>query len=258
MEAQQKGQQVEGLWLDSLSPKETLSKIGLKILVLGGYGTGKSYFARSFPEPIFLLDFDRGAIGYQGRKVYVPRVFSEHAPARSKLAKIERELDQVVKGTHPAGSFSTIVLDSLTTFTKLAMESALETRPAPDGIPVWNVHYPMVKVILDRIINSLLRFKGHSVIISHVEYERDELSGEIIVSPAVTGKLKAYVPALFDEVYFAEAITRQGKTEYILRLSPHGFKKARSRLRSIFPSIPELIPNSYDALASHLKSGTNR
>jgi len=69
---------------------------GLKVLILGDYGTGKSYFARSFPEPIFLLDFDGGSVGYLGRKVFVPDYFRQQIQPSQLFALIEQDLDLLI------------------------------------------------------------------------------------------------------------------------------------------------------------------
>ena len=227
----------------------------VRLLVLGGYGTGKSYFAATAPEPIFLMDFDKGAVGYAGRKVYVPDVFFQSDIRATVLwNSVEQELDAILKGNHPAGEFKTIVLDSLTTATSLALKMSLEKRPAPpDSPPVWNIHYPMAKVFLDRLFDKLKKAGCHVIVIGHIEYDKDETTGEILASPAVTGKLKAYIPALFDEVYFSDIIQTKEGPQYILRLGPQGFKRARSRLRTIAPSIPESIPNNWEALWGHIE-----
>ena len=227
---------------------------GLKVLILGDYGTGKSYFARSFPEPIFLLDFDRGSVGYLGRKVYVPDYFSDSVQPSQLFALLEQDLDLLISGKHPEGQFRTIVLDSLTTLTKSALDLALTKRPVPpDQPPVWNVHYPIAKVFVDKILDRLRRFQGFAVAIGHVEYQRDEVTGEILALPALTGKLQGYVPAVFDEVYFTEVTqTREGR-KYLVHLAPRAFKRARSRLRSVYPQIPETIPNDWKEIEKHLE-----
>ena len=227
---------------------------GVKVLVLGDYGTGKSYFARSFPEPIFLLDFDRGAVGYLGRKVYVPDYFQEDTQPAQLFAQLEKDLDLLIAGQHPEGEFSTIVLDSLTTLTKSAMDLALTKRPIPpDQPPVWNVHYPIVKVYVDKLLDRLRRFNGFVVAIGHVEYQRDDVTGEILALPALTGKLQGYVPAIFDEVYFAEVAQTKDGRQYLMHLAPKAFKRARSRLKSVYPTIPDTIPNDWKFIEQHLQ-----
>jgi len=226
---------------------------GLKVLVLGGYGVGKSYFAKTFPEPIFLLDFDGGAIGYSGTKTYVPDYFTSRPQPSQLFALVERDLDQLISESHPEGQFKTVVLDSLTTLSKFAMDLALQKRPvSPDSPPVWNIHYPMVKVFLDRILDKLRQFKGIVVAIGHVEYQKDDVTGEILALPALTGKLQGYIPAVFDEVYFADITQSKDGPQYVIHLSPKGFKRARSRLRSVFPEIPETIPNDFGEIQKYL------
>ncbi len=227
----------------------------LKILVLGDYGTGKSRFASTFPEPIFLFDFDRGAVGYAHRKVYVPDYLLTETPVQQVFQSMERDLDLLIKGEHPEGKFETVVLDSLTTLMKEAMNLAITKKPLPpDTPPVWNVHYPLVKVYVDRILDRIRRLPTHVVVIGHVDYQRNEITGEILATPSITGNLKTYIPAIFDEVYFADVVqTREGK-QYVLHTAPSGFKRARSRLRAIVGQLPDTIPNDWGTLQRALEN----
>jgi len=236
-------------WIDQDQTLETL-----KVLVLGDYGTGKSYFASTFPEPIFLFDFDKGRIGYAGKRVYVPDYMIQETPPNQIFSQMEKDLDLLIKQEHPEGEFKTIVLDSLTTMMKEAMNMALQKKPLPpDSPPVWNVHYPLVKVYVDRILDRMRRLNQNLVVIGHIEYQRNDITGEIIASPSITGNLKTYIPAIFDEVYFSDVIQTRDKKEYVLLTSPSGFKKARSRLSSVV-KLPDRIPNTFEAIASAIKS----
>ncbi len=246
------------MWLNA-DPSTKLQELGLKILLLGDYGTGKSFFAKSMPEPIFLLDFDGGAIGYAGTRTFVPECFTALRQQPAQLfPAVERELDLVLKHEHPAEKeagepFKTIVLDSLTTLTRAAMDYAMLKKPVPpDTPPVWNVHYPLAKVFIDRILDRLRRFDGFVVVIGHLEYQRNDLTGEILAVPALTGKLQTYIPAIFDEVWFTEvAQTKNGK-QYLIHLAPSGFKRARSRIRSVVSGIPETIANEWSSISKFL------
>ncbi len=35
-------------------------QLGLKILLFGGYGTGKTHFSSTLPQPIYFFDTDKG------------------------------------------------------------------------------------------------------------------------------------------------------------------------------------------------------
>ena len=231
-------------------------KINLRLLIIGDYGTGKSTFASTFPEPIFLLDFDDGRLSYLGKKVYIPDCFEDaNLNDMQFWNALEIELEQVQKGTHPEGKFRTIVIDSLTTLTKKALSNALMKRPvAQDSPPVWNVHYPIVKVQVDKIIDKIKKMDTNVVVIGHAHYEKNDLTGEIIVTPSVTGNLRTYLPALFDEVYFADVIqTKQGR-KYVVNVAPVGFRKARSRLKKAF-NLPDQFENDYKVIEQLIKKG---
>ena len=240
--------------------KEKKPVANLKILIIGDYGTGKSVFASTCPEPIYLADSDRGAIGYSGKQVYVPDFLLDAKKREGqKLDLLYKDLDTLAK---KGGSlsiegqdvkFKTVVLDSLTTLTKMAMAKAVELHPvAPNSPLLWNVHYPLAKVFLDKIFDRLVRIPALIIAIAHVDYKKDEATGQIKALPAVTGNLKTYLPALFDEVWFASVSQGKKGTAYQLRLAPKGFQLARSRLRSVI-DLPESIPNNWQVVEAAIK-----
>lgn len=230
----------------------------LKVLVIGDYGTGKSYFASTFPDPIYLLDFDGGKITYSNKKVYIPDCLTDpNLNPQQIWAKLEEELDQIIKGEHPEGKFETVVLDSLTTAARVAMDIAIMLKPLAVGAaPSGKVHYMVVKVYMDKLLDKLRQLQTNVVSIAHVQYDKNEITGEIVAAPNLTGQLKTFVPACYDEVYFSECFFDPKKgAEYKLLISPRGFKRARSRLKRLYPSIPDDIPNNYEALKNYIEGG---
>ena len=235
----------------------------LKCLVLGDYGRGKSWFASTFPDPICVLDFDDGKLSYmreasKGRRIFIyNEMLDTQTPIQTRWSKLIAFLDEVI--TSNKEGFKTVVLDSTTTCTEWCMEQATTIKPLPPNTPpIWNVHYPLVKTYMHQILTRLKKFRGNVVCISHVEYDKDDTTGEIQATPSVSGKLKAIIPSYFDEVYFADVRpVAQGKTvrnQYQLLLAPQGFKKARSRLRSLYPAIPDIIPNNFGELLKHMQT----
>jgi len=252
------------MWLTQETKSDDIT---IKCLVLGDYGRGKSWFASTFPDPIAVLDFDDGKLSYmhaakEGKKVFIyNEMLDPTVPIQTRWSKLISFLDEAI--TTNKQQFKTLVLDSTTTCSEWCMEQATTIKPLPPNTPpIWNIHYPLVKTYLHQILTRLKKFSGNVVCISHVEYDKDDITGEINATPSVSGKLKAIVPGYFDEVYFADVRpVRKGQTtqnEYQLLLAPQGYKKARSRLRSLYRTIPDTIPNDYAELLKHMQQGDKK
>jgi KaiC/GvpD/RAD55 family RecA-like ATPase len=112
-----------------------------KAMLVGTYGTGKSIFASTCPEPGFIFDFDEGIITYKG----LDFEYEQYEDSWKGWVKFEKDLIQLKKDVDEA-KYRTIIVDSTSKMTDLAMARALQLDPkrsATDG-PIWNVHFMMV------------------------------------------------------------------------------------------------------------------
>ena len=231
-----------------------------KIFLTGDYGTGKSVFAATCPTPGFVFDADDTMQSYRGKDFdYVTLPLT--AAGWVLFEKVVRE----VKVDVLAGKYPTVVVDSTTSLTDMAMERALQLDPkrTPEGGPIWNVHFMMVRNLMEGKLRQIVSWPCNVVIIAHVYIEKDEKTGAIIgIEPLLTGQLSQMIPGYFGEVYCA--FTRQiaskiaGQppiTEYYLRTVPRGYYKARSRLSGVERLLPDEIDNNYNALVSAYEEG---
>lgn len=229
----------------------------LKVFVVGDPGTGKSIFASSFPMPAYLFNFDDTILSYKGLDVDYED-YTKDAKGWVKFEKDFREL----KKRHADNDFpyKTIIVDSTTSWTDLAMERAMQLDPkrsATNG-PIWNVHFGMVKHLIEGFIRQLLEFNCNIVVIGHLAKQLDSDTGALIsVEPMLTGTLSTKVPSYFDEVYYSTTKTTRKNdkpvTEFLLLTLAKGHLKARSRLSGITQALPAEIPNSYTELMKHMK-----
>lgn len=225
----------------------------IKTFVLGDYGSGKSVFASTFPTPGYVFDFDKGILGYRG----LDFEYDQFDLSPKGWIKFERILPQIRKKVE-AGEYKVVVLDSTTTMTDAAMERALQLDPkrSEEGGPIWNVHYQIVKNLMEPKLHTIMRFPCNIVMNGHWKVETDSKTGAILkIDPLLTGQLSAKVPGYFDEVYAAFSKNINGKTKYILRLINRGFYKARSRISGPMRMLPDEIPNDYSALLEAIKEG---
>lgn len=229
----------------------------LKIFVLGDYGTGKSVFASTFPTKGYVFDFDNRAISYRG----LDWEYDSFPTTANGWISFEKIINQVQKDVD-AGKYKTVVLDSATSMLDVAMERALQLNPmrSEEGGPIWNVHYQIVRNLVEGKLHKFLSFNCNLVLIGHWNVKTDMKTGAIVsIDPMLTGQLSTKVPGYFDEVYAALTKTGQGgKTEYILRTVPYGYYKARSTISGPWRLMPAEIPNNYVSLLNAIKEAKDK
>jgi hypothetical protein len=229
-----------------------LDTVFVKTLIVGDYGTGKSVFASTFPTPGFLFDFDKGALTYKGKEFE----YAQYPVTANGWVEFEKDFNAVVKEAKE-GKFKTIVFDSTSLLTDLAMERALQLDPkrSPTNGPLWNVHYGIVRNLVEGKIRQLLQLDANIVVISHLEIVKDQESGAILgTQPLLPGALSTKMPGYFDEVYFAFSKIKDGKPDFYLQTLPRGHYKARSRISGKQQALPFEIPNDYPTLLKHIEA----
>jgi len=228
----------------------------LKVFVVGDSGTGKSIFASTFPTPAFLFNFDKTILSYRGKDVDYED-YTQDGKGWIKFEKDFSELKKQMTGDDPP--YKTVIIDSTTTWSDLAMERALQLDPkrSPTGGPMWNVHYGMVKNLIEGRLRQLLEFKCNVVVIGHLNIVQDQETGAVIaVQPLLTGQLATKAPGYFDEVYYSKSKKTKDGTIFVLQTVAQGHYKARSRLSGAMRLLPEEIPNDYSELVKAINKPT--
>jgi len=222
-----------------------------KFLIVGDYGTGKSTFAATCPEPGFLFNFDNRAVTYKGKDFDY-----ETFPITSKgWVDFEKKSIEVRKDV-ANGKYKTVILDSTTSMTDLAMERALMLDPkrTTTNGPIWNIHFMMVRNLIEGRIRQFINLDCNLVVCSHLNIVQDQETGAVIdIVPLLTGQLSVKIPGYFDEVYIATTKRKKDRTEYLLQTVPIGLRKARSALSGKERLLPDFIPNDYNEVIRHLK-----
>ena len=235
----------------------------IKVFLTGDFGTGKSVFAASCPTPGFIFDFDDGAQIYRGKDFD----YESYSLSALSWVKFEKDLREIKKEVE-AEKYQTVIVDSTTSMTDIAMERALQLDPkrSVTGGPLWNVHYQIVKNLMEGKLRQIISLPCNVIVIAHLKVIQDQETGAIIgIEPLLTGQLSQMIPGYFGEVYctFSRQVAAKkpgGKAEtvFYLRTLPRGHYKARSRLSGIERLLPDEIPNNYQALQAALKKGLER
>jgi hypothetical protein len=228
----------------------------LNIYGLGDFGTGKSVFASTFPTPGFVFDFDNRIKTYRGRD-WDYATFDLSAKGWVEFETSYREVGKLVE----EGKYKTVVLDSTTSMTDTAMERALQLDPkrSPEGGPIWNVHYQIVKNLMEPKLHGILNFKSHVIMLGHWKIETDQKTGTILsIDPLLTGQLSAKVPGYFDEVYAFFSRVKEGKDFFYFRTVSQNLYKARSTISGPYRLLPDEVPNDYQSFKSFLDKAMER
>lgn len=221
----------------------------LKVMSVGESGTGKSSFAASFPTPGFVFDFGNEIISYRGNDFD----YEQYELNATGWAKYERDFVNVKKAVSE-GKYYTVVVDNVSAMTDLAMEKALQLDPkrsATNG-PIWNVHYGMVKNLMEGRLRQLINLNCNLVLIAHIDTQKDENGAIIGVEPSMTGSLSADVPAYFHEVYYHSTRKEGGDTKWLVQTVPIGRNHGRSRLSGTERLLPDLVENNYNEIMDYL------
>ena len=227
----------------------TVNTEWLKVMSVGESGTGKSSFAASFPTPGFVFDFGNEIISYRG-KDFDYEQYELNAPG---WAKYEKDFVTVKKAVLE-GKYQTVVVDNISAMTDLAMEKALQLDPkrsATNG-PIWNVHYGMVKNLMEGRLRQLINLNCNLVLIAHIDTLKDENGAIIGVEPSMTGSLSGDVPAYFHEVYYHSTRKEGGDTKWVVQTVPIGRNHGRSRLSGTERLLPDLVENNYSEIMDYL------
>lgn len=237
----------------------TVNTEWLKVMSVGESGEGKSVFASSFPTPGFIFDFGKEIQSYKQKDFFYEQ-YDLSAQGWSKFEKDFGELRKCIKegtrmpGDSGKGSYQTVIVDNVSAMTDICMEKAMQLDPkrSPTGGPLWNVHYQMVKNLMEGRLRQLLNLDCNLVLIAHLDTIKDEEGAVIGVEPSLTGKLSGDVPAYFDEVYYHCHRKEGGTTKWFVQTVPISRNHGRSRLSGKDRLLPDLVENDYKEIIAYL------
>ena len=227
----------------------TVNTEWIKTMAVGESGTGKSQFAASFPTPGFVFDFGKEILSYRGKDF----TYEQYELTAQGWSKYERDFIQVKKDVKEK-VYKTVIVDNLSSMTDLCMEKALQLDPkrSATGGPLWQVHYSMVKNLMEGKLRQMLNLDCNLVFIAHLDPITDDNGAVIGVEPSLTGKLSGDVPAYFDEVFYHAIKRGPNGPEWVIQTVPIGRNHGRSRASGRERLLPDILPNDYAEIMAYL------
>ena len=207
------------------------------LLLLGKYGTGKTFLLRTARKPVHIDSFDPG--GTKGLRKYIeagdiivdtrweredpmdPSVFAAWYPTFNARRE-SGYFDQ----------FGTYCLDSSTTWAQAILGAYLKKKGGVTSVPNYKEHYHYQMLDVRAYVKKMLDLPCDSILMGHLELKQEGEGGKIEYTYATTGKGTFIIPTLFDEVWVASTKETSTGVDYRLLTENDGLYSARSRLKA--------------------------
>lgn len=160
---------------------------GVKCLVYGRAGAGKTLMASTAPSPI-ILSAEAGVLSLRGYEIPMIQI--------TKVEDLTESLEWVTR-SREAQQFQTIYIDSITEIGEVVLANA--KRQVKDPRQAYGE-------LIDKMITTIKAFRDvqgkHVVMTAKQELQKDENTGTSINGPSMPGsKVGPALPYLFDEVF---------------------------------------------------------
>lgn len=214
----------------------------VNFFVVGGVGSGKTWFASSFPTPGFVFDFDKQITLYRG----LDFDYEQYEISNQGWLKFEKDLAKILAER----KYKSIIIDSMTSFQSVAMERALAVNPARNevGGAVNDVHYTLVRNLIEGQIRKILSYVGYKAVLAHLEFDKNREGNIIGCHPHLVGALKTIFASFFGEILYALKRFESGKETYSLQTVNQGLYNCRSNLSGKEKLLPAFVPNDFKSI----------
>jgi hypothetical protein len=205
---------------------------GVKILVYGNSGVGKTLLSSTLPSPV-LISAESGILSL--KKENIEKVFGKDVEGIiydipvvniSSMEDLEEVYTWAIENKD---KYETLVLDSLTEIGEVVLANAKKVSKDP------RMAYGEMMTQMESIIRSFRDIEGKNIcMICKAEPIKDEFTGVIRFCPSMPGnKLGQKLPYFFDEV-FRLGINSSGEKSYrFIQTQPDFQYEAKDRSGSL-------------------------
>jgi hypothetical protein len=221
-------------------------------IISGNRGVGKTRILGTLPKPLLIDSFDpNGTIVL--KQIYADEIKSGAIIIRnfwnesSRNPKAAEDWEKEFDSDFDSGFFdyfSSYAIDSMTTWVDAITNRVAKIQGRTKSqlaINDYPIIYNYVKDTIKRIQTKKLNF----VLTTHLEFNQDELSGEITADILSFKGLRGAVPILFSEKYIMQTKPdpKTGGVKYILLTQSAGRYQASTQLGANSKLLPEEIPD---------------
>lgn len=195
-------------------PAQLAQDNGLKVLVYGAAGVGKTTLCASTgsPEKTLILSAEAGLLSIRESAVSAMNITS--------IQTLRDALAYLKAGDHP---FAWVCLDSVSEIAEQVLASEMESKKDPRQA------YGEMAVTMEKMIKSFRDLPLNVCMVCKGKQTDDE--GRMVWQPSLPGQqLAEKIPYLFDEVFCLVAMTnKEGETKRALRTTADGKYTAKDR-----------------------------
>jgi hypothetical protein len=213
----------------STASQESLAS-GIKVLVYGGSGVGKTVLTATLPNPV-LISAESGALSL--REANLKRLFGDDPSICYNMPIITIRTADDLRDVHlwclqsaEARNFQSIGLDSISEIGEVVLNNAKAQVKDPRQA------YGELIEKMETAIRAFRDLPGKNVLVSaKMEPNKDELTGIVKYGPSMPGaKLGPKLPYFFDEVFrLGIGKDQQGKEFRFLQTQPDLQFEAKDR-----------------------------
>lgn len=217
------------------------------VLLYGDNGSGKTAFASTWPDPVFLVPYvARNEMKTLAKHNFPVVYFDDLKELKAQVNLLGKE---ILSGKLRCG---TIVVDNLTAI-QMALEEELKTSSGKDKLE-WSEWGKFTSVFAG-LLSSLHKLPPHIIWVTHsrvIKEGEDKYRGGF----TLTGKSRELIPGFADMILYTEVVDMK-KAGLVYRLHLKSYDIWASRIRGDRDEVvtfPAYIDDpSYDKLAELLK-----
>ena len=188
---------------------------GIKMLVHGQAGIGKTCLCASLPNPI-IISVESGLLSLAGLDIPAIEV---------KTLDDLSEVYDWISGSEEARIYESVCLDSISEIAEIILSDEKGKEKDPR-----KAYGNMQDIMMDRI-RSFRDLPGRNVYMSAKQERIQDENNRLLFGPSMPGqKLAQQLPYLFDEIFAYQIIKDQnGVPQRILLTQPDGISQAKDR-----------------------------
>lgn len=237
-------------WLKDLKKTGEIENVNLRIFLYGKPGTGKTEFAGTAPNPLFICAedgmltlFKKKGIDYillddtQDNNIYTT-VTDILKHARNKTGPFVED--------GPLAHIETIVFDSLSALNEMLLRQMLtKARKDKPEFDEWG----RLKNQISTIAFHHKTLPMHAIAITGEGARENPLEGELVPCPNIQGSFRDDVMHLYDFNFWMHKKARGANVQYLCATNDTRGRNAKSRIK-----LPHIIENvTFDKLTEALK-----